>query len=146
MSNIRFIITNLLMIGLVTGCSNNHLDDVVISCKVYEFGENIVHCGPSGCNYSTDPIKGEIDEPGGLTTITNLEEVEITLSYYPADDPNLAIENIAIPAGEDVSRFAGLLGTGRIEIFRDKGIFSGKGDAADIEVCFVTNKLKISSP
>ncbi len=140
MINARFIIMTVLTAGLAGGCSNTHLNDVEITCKDFEFGENIVYCGPSGCNYSTEPIIGEINEPGGLTTMTNLEQVPITVSYYPADDESLAIKNISLEPEKEESRFAGLLGKGKIEIFRDTGIFKGKGDGADIKICFVTNK------
>lgn len=140
MINARFIIMTVLTTGLLGACSSTHLEDVEITCKEFEFGENIVYCGPSGCNYSTEPIIGEINEPGGLTTITNLEEIPITVSYYPADDESLAIKNISLEPGVEVSRFAGLLGQGKLEIFRDSAIFKGKGDGADVQICFVNNK------
>ena len=134
----------LISILLISGCTNIKIPANKTICHNYNIGRNTQYVSPNGSTTADSYIEKNIAEGGTILDITNLENTDMVISYYPIKNKALKdkgikispIENIEIPANKSSSKLFGTSGYGRIKIERKQEFFTAQGYGADVKICF----------
>ena len=82
MSNLK-LLTVLTAIMALCSCVNDRLASGSTNCKTFDVGANVLDVVPDDSGPSSSDLVREIKNTGGITTIENLESVDMVVSYFP---------------------------------------------------------------